>query len=251
MKLFVVGFGCGRSDEMTAEAEHALMLSDVIIGYKTYTDIIKEIFPPGKDFLSKKRIISSGMREEISRVETALSEARNYTVSLICSGDPELYGMAALAYEIGARYPEVEIEIVPGVTAAFSGGALLGSPLTNDLAVISLSDLITPRQIIEKRLRCASDADFVIVLYNPSSKKRPDHLKNACDIILEYRPESTICGYTRNIGRINQQFGIMTLSEMRLYDSDMFTTIFIGNSDTRIINGKMITPRGYFKCSDQ
>ena len=186
------------------------------------------------------------MRQERDRVELALEKASNgEKVSLVCSGDSQLYGMAGLAIELSENNPDVEVEIVPGVTAALSGGAVLGSPMTHDMAIISLSDLLTPMDKIIKRLRCAAEGDFVMAIYNPSSKKRADYLRNACDIILEYRPSDTVCGYVRNIGRDGQESRVLTLGELRDTQVDMFTTVFIGNSETKVIGGKMVTPRGY------
>lgn len=238
MKLYIVGFGAGSSGDMTLDARSALLESDLIVGYDTYIRLLKDIFPD-------KEYMSTGMRREKERVLIALEEAKKRTVSLVCSGDPELYGMAGLAIELGAENPDVEITVIAGVTAAFSGGALLGAPLTNDAVIISLSDLLTPREKIEKRLRCAAEADMVTVLYNPSSKTRADYLKRACDIFLEYRPESTVCGIARLIGREGQETRTLTLAELRDTPTDMFTTVFIGNSDTSLINGKMVTSRGY------
>ena len=236
--LYIVGFGSGARDCMTAAAEQAMLQSDLIIGYKTYTALMKPFFP-------EKQFAENGMRQETERVRLALEYAQSQTVSLICSGDPELYGMAALAYELLAEYPDTEIEIVPGITAAFSGGAVLGAPLTHDTAIISLSDLLTPTEKIERRLRCAAEGDFVIVLYNPSSKQRADYLQKACDIILQSRAPETVCGYVKNIGRDGESARICSLSELRNEQADMFTTVYIGNSETRIIAGKMVTPRGY------
>ena len=236
--LYVVGFGSGARECMTAAAEQALLQSDLIIGYKTYTALMKPLFP-------EKQFIENGMRQETERVRLALQYAQTQTVSLICSGDPELYGMAALAYELLAELPDTEIQIVPGITAAFSGGAVLGAPLTHDTAIISLSDLLTPAEKIARRLRCAAEGDFVIVLYNPSSKQRADYLQKACDVILQFRAPETICGYVRNIGRDGECARICALSELRNAQVDMFTTVYIGNSETRIIAGKMVTPRGY------
>ena len=215
-----------------------MLQSDLIIGYKTYTALMKPFFP-------EKQFLENGMRQETERVRLALEYAQSQTVSLICSGDPELYGMAALAYELLSEYPDTEIEIVPGITAAFSGGAVLGAPLTHDTAIISLSDLLTPMDKIERRLRCAAEGDFVIVLYNPSSKQRVDYLQKACDIILQFRVPETVCGYVKNIGRNGESAHICTLSALRNEQVDMFTTVYIGNSETRIIAGKMVTPRGY------
>lgn len=239
MRLYVVGFGCGSRDGMTVEAQNALLSSDIIIGYTVYTDILKAFFP-------YKEFLSTGMRKEKERAELALKTAsEGKTVSLVCSGDSEIYGMAGLAYELSAQYPDTEIITVAGVTAALSGGAVLGAPLTHDFALISLSDLLTPWEKIEKRLRGASMADFTVVLYNPSSKKRADYLMKACEIMMEYKSGNTVCGYVKNIGREGQESRVLTLSELKNEPADMFTTVFVGNSETRIINGKMVTPRGY------
>ena len=236
--LYVVGTGAGDRSGMTMAAEQAILSSELIVGYTKYTELMKELFP-------EKEYASTGMRQERERVELALKEASDKTVALVCSGDPQLYGMAGLAYELGAAHPDVQIEVVPGVTAAFSGGAVLGSPLTHDFAVISLSDLLTPAEKIRRRLECAAECDMVIVLYNPSSKSRADYLRKACDIVLRHRSGETVCGYVRNIGREGQESRILTLSELRETAADMFTTVYIGSSETKVINGKMVTPRGY------
>lgn len=238
MKLYIVGFGAGSREGMTVAANEAILRSDFIVGYTKYIEIIREFYP-------EKNYAFTGMKQERERVELALKKARSKIVSIVCSGDSQLYAMAGLAIELGKNYPDVEIEIVPGVTAAFSGGAVLGAPMTHDCAIISLSDLLTPIDKIKKRLHCAAEGDFVTVLYNPSSKKRADYLKNACDIFLEHRDSDTVCGYVKNIGRAGQESRILTLSELREINADMFTTVFIGNSETKIIDGKMVTPRGY------
>lgn len=239
MKLYVIGFGPGNKDGMTFAAEKAIAQSDSVVGYTVYVDLICELFP-------HKEFASTAMRKEKDRVIYALRKAaEGKTVSLVCSGDSTVYGMAALALELGEDYPQVEIEIVPGVTAALSGGAVLGAPLTHDFAVISLSDLLTPWETIERRLECAALGDFEVALYNPSSQKRAGYLAKACDIMLRHKSSETVCGYVRNIGRNGMEGGIMTLAEMRNFKADMFTTVFIGNSETKKINGKMVTPRGY------
>lgn len=236
--LYVVGMGAGSRSGMTIAAEQAILGSELIVGYTKYTELLRTLFPD-------KEYASTGMTQERERVELALKEAESRTVSLVCSGDPQLYGMAGLAYELSVNYPAAEIEVIPGVTAAFSGGALLGSPLTTDFAVISLSDLLTPAEKIRRRLQCAAECDMAIVLYNPSSKSRADYLQRACDIVLEHRSGDTVCGYVRNIGRDGQESRVLTLAELRETAVDMFTTVYIGNSDTKLINGKMVTPRGY------
>lgn len=239
MILYVVGIGCGSRDGITIEAENAILSSDIIVGYTVYAEQIRNMYP-------QKECLSTGMKQEKERVELALGYASSgKTVSLVCSGDSELYGMAGLALELSVNYPDAEVVTVAGVSAAFSGGAVLGSPLTCDTAIISLSDLLTPMEKIERRLRCAAEGDFVIVLYNPSSKKRADYLQKACDIILGSRSPETVCGYVRNIGREGQESGILTLSQLREKEVDMFTTVYIGSSETKVVNGRMVTPRGY------
>lgn len=236
--LYVVGFGSGSRENMTVEAERVILESDIIVGYTAYTDILKKYFPD-------KKYYSTGMKQERERVIYALENAGTQTVAIVCSGDSSVYGMAGLAFELSVNYPDVDIEIVSGVTSALSGGAVLGSPLGHDFAVISLSDLLTPWDKIIKRVEYASYADFVMVLYNPSSKKRGDYLSKACDIMMKYKNPNTVCGIVRNIGRDGQESRILTLSELRNTSVDMFTTVFIGNSETKIINGRMVTPRGY------
>lgn len=236
--LYVVGFGSGSRENMTIEAEKIILKSDIIVGYTAYTDILKKYFPD-------KEYYSTGMRQECERVIYALENAREKTVALVCSGDSSVYGMAGLAIELSVDYPDVDIEIISGVTSALSGGALLGSPLGHDFTVISLSDLLTPWDKIIKRIEYASISDCAIVIYNPSSKKRADYLSRACDMIMMYRNPDTVCGIVRNIGREGQESRILTLSELKNTAVDMFTTVFIGNSETKVINGRMVTPRGY------
>lgn len=224
---------------MTVRAINALKGSDTIIGYTVYVDLVKEHFP-GKEFMT------TPMKKEVDRCVMAFQEAmKGKTVSMICSGDAGVYGMSGLMYEVGKDYPQVELEIIPGVTAATGGAAVLGAPLIHDFCLISLSDLLTPWEKIESRLLHASEADFVICLYNPSSKKRHDYLMKACDLMMRYKKEDTVCGIVGNIGREGENMKIMTLKELRNTSVDMFTTVFVGNSQTKEINGKMVTPRGY------
>ena len=238
-KIYVVGIGPGAYEKMTIEAAEALKNSDVIIGYTVYVDLVKNHFP-GKEFLT------TPMKKEVERCVMAFDEAmKGKVVSMICSGDAGVYGMAGLMYEVGINYPEVELKIIPGVTAATGGAAVLGAPLIHDFCLISLSDLLTPWEKIETRLVDAAHADFVICLYNPSSKKRHDYLMKACDLMMQYKGEETVCGIVGNIGRDGESMKVMTLSELRETPVDMFTTVFIGNSQTKNINGKMVTPRGY------
>ena len=238
-KLYVVGIGPGAYEKMTIEAAEALKNSDVIIGYTVYVDLVKEHFA-GKEFLT------TPMKKEVERCKMAFEEAmKGKTVSMICSGDAGVYGMAGLMYEVGMNYPEVELSVIAGVTAATGGAAVLGAPLIHDFCLISLSDLLTPWEKIETRLLDAAHGDFVICLYNPSSKKRHDYLQKACDLMLKYKSEETVCGIVGNIGRDGGSEKVMTLKELRDTQVDMFTTVFIGNSQTKNINGKMVTPRGY------
>ncbi len=236
--LYVVGFGSGSRENMTIEAERIILESDIIVGYTAYTDILKKYFPD-------KEYYSTGMRQERERVIYALEKAMEKTVALVCSGDSSVYGMAGLTIELSVDYPDVDIEIIPGVTSALSGGAVLGSPLGHDFTVISLSDLLTPWNKIIKRIEYASISDCAIVIYNPSSKKRADYLSRACNMVMMYRNPDTVCGIVRNIGREGQESRILTLSELKDTSVDMFTTVFIGNSETKVINGRMVTPRGY------
>lgn len=238
-KIYVVGIGPGEYEQMTMRAANALQSCDVIVGYTVYVDLVKEHFP-GKEFLT------TPMRKEIERCQLAFDEAeKGKNVAMICSGDAGVYGMAGLMLEIGKGYPQISVEVIPGVTAATGGAAVLGAPLIHDFALISLSDLMTPWEKIEKRLLCASEADFVICLYNPSSRKRHDYLQKACDLMMQHKSPETVCGTVQSIGRDGQTMQVMTLKELRDTQVDMFTTVFIGNSQTRNINGRMVTPRGY------
>lgn len=238
-KVYVVGIGPGEYEQMTIKAAKALEESSVIVGYTVYVDLIEEHFK-GKEFLT------TPMKKEVDRCVLAFQEAaKGKIVSLICSGDSGIYGMAELILEVGQDYKDVEVEVIPGITAASSGASVLGAPLIHDFSVISLSDLLTPWEKIEQRLECAAKADFVICLYNPSSKKRHDYLQKACDLVLKYADKETVCGIVKNIGREGECAEIMTLEQLRDTKVDMFTTVFIGNSQTKVINNKMVTPRGY------
>lgn len=240
-KIYVIGIGPGEYEQMTMRAVNALNNCDVIVGYTVYVDLVKEHFS-GKEFLT------TPMKKEVDRCVLAFEEAKKgKTVAMICSGDAGVYGMSGLMLEIGEDYPGIEVEVIPGVTAATGGAAVLGAPLIHDFALISLSDLLTPWEKIEKRLVLASEADFVICLYNPSSKKRHDYLQKACDLMMKHKSPQTVCGIVMNIGRDGQEMKVMTLQELRDTQVDMFTTVFIGNSQTKEIGGKMVTPRGYKK----
>lgn len=238
-RLYVVGIGPGDAAQMTIACRTALCAADTLIGYTKYIELVASFFP-------QKKLLTTGMRQEEARCHKALAlAAAGETTALICSGDAGVYGMAGLVYELSPQYPPLEIEVVPGVTAAMAGAALLGAPLTNDFAVISLSDLFTPWPLIEKRLNHAAAADFCLALYNPASQQRRDHLRRATEILLQHKAPDTLCGLARCIGREGQSASLLTLAQLADAEADMFTTVFIGNAETKEISGKMVTPRGY------
>ena len=237
--IYLVGMGPGKEEMMTGEALKALEAADVIIGYTVYIKLLGERF-------ADKEMRTTPMRQEEERCKLCFEEAKKgKQVAMVCSGDAGIYGMASLLYEMGKEYPDTEIFVIPGITAACSGAAVLGAPLMHDFAVISLSDLLTPWEQIEERLEAAAKAGFVICLYNPSSKKRADYLQKACDIFLKYRRPDTICGFVKNIGREGETYQILPLEILRETAVDMFTTVYIGTEKTMELNGKMVTPRGY------
>ena len=242
MKVTVVGLGPGAGRDLTGRAREALEQADLIIGYTAYIALIREAFP-------EKEMRSTGMRREVDRCREAVEAAvSGKDVAMVCSGDSGIYGMAGLVYEVAQEYPPIDIEVVPGITAACGGAAVLGAPLTHDFAVVSLSDLLTPWDLIEKRLRCAAEGDFVLCLYNPASHSRPDHLKRACAILLDAgKAPETVCGYVRNIGREGEVSVLTTLEKLGEEPVDMFTTVFVGSSRTKVLSGKMVTPRGYLQ----
>ena len=238
--VYVVGLGPGDPQFLTAQAKTALENADVLCGYTVYIDLIRSFYP-------QKEVHATGMTKEIDRCRWALETAQSgKTVALVCSGDAGVYGMASPILELAPNYPGVEIEVIPGLTAALSGGAVLGAPLAHDFCVVSLSDRLTPWEMIEKRLACAAMGDFCVAIYNPSSKGRPDYLQRAVRILLQNgKSEETVCGIVRNIGRERQQSEIITLRELENKQVDMFTTVYIGNKTTKNIESKMVTPRGY------
>ena len=238
-KIYIIGMGPGKEEMMTGEAVWALENSDVIIGYTTYVKLLGERF-------AGKEMMTTPMRQETERCRLCFEEAaKGKQVALICSGDAGIYGLASLMYEMGKDYPEMELIVVPGITAASGGAAVLGAPLNHDFCVISLSDLLTPWEKIEKRLIAAAEGDFAIAIYNPSSHKRKDYLMRACDILLRVIEEERPCGFVENIGREGTRAVTCTLKELREVQVNMFTTVFIGNSGSEFINGKLITKRGY------
>ena len=238
--IYVIGMGPGAESMMTGQAIEALEKSDVIVGYTVYLELLGERF-------AEKEKLSTPMRQELERCRLCFEEEKKgKTVAMICSGDAGVYGMAAPMLEMMAQYPESELSVIPGVTAASSGAALLGAPINHDCCVISLSDLLTPWEIIEKRLQAAAMGDFAIVLYNPSSMRRADHLQKACEILLQNGCESTrACGLVENIGREGTSTRVLTLGELKNTAVNMFTTVFIGNSQSIIRGERLITTRGY------
>ncbi len=238
-KVYVVGIGPGNYENFTIRADSILKKCDVIVGYTVYIDLVKEHYP-------NKEFLSTPMTQEVERCQMALDMAlQDKNVAVICSGDSGIYGMASLIYELRGTNSTPEIEIVPGLTAACSGASIIGAPLTHDFAVISLSDRLTSWEKIQSRLLYAAKADLSIVLYNPASRGRPEHLKNACEILLQELPKNRICAIAKHIGRDGEKKQILTLEELRSTAVDMFCTIFIGNKSTKCIGDIMVTPRGY------
>ena len=238
-KVYVVGLGPGGEEFLSGQARAALEKAQVLCGYTVYVDLVRDLFPD-------KEAYTTPMRQERERCRWALETASaGKTVAMVCSGDAGVYGMAGLMLQLGEQYPDAEITVVPGITAALSGAAVLGAPLGHDFCVISLSDLLTPWDVIEKRLECAAMGDFALCIYNPASKKRADYLRRACDILLRHKSPDTLCGWVRNIGRKGQESKVMTLSQLREEQVDMFTTVFVGSSATTLCSGRLVTPRGY------
>lgn len=235
--IYVVGIGPGEREQMTPRALEALERCDIILGYRIYIDLIAPLLP-------NKELRPFAMRQEAQRCQEALDLAlAGRTVGLVSSGDPGVYGMAGLMLEVAGE--RTEVEVVPGVTAASAAASALGAPLTHDFAVISLSDLLTPQEVIERRLLAAAGTDFVLCIYNPSSHGRPDHFRWACDVLLRVLPPQTPAGWVRNAGRPGQECRAATLGEIRDDPLDMFCTAIVGNSSTRLLGGRMVTPRGY------
>lgn len=251
-RLFIVGTGPGSQRHITPAAMDAISVSDVIVGYTTYLELIDGL-------VRDKEVISTGMTQEVERCRLAIElAAKGKTVSVISGGDPGVYAMAGLVLELlkrnekhGARpmnsdtWPGLRVEVIPGVSALNAAAARLGAPLMHDFASISLSDRLTPWDVIEKRLDAAAASDFVIVLYNPRSKGRPGHLSRAREIILRHRRPDTVVGIVRAAMRPSERVIITDIANMKDEDVDMQTTVIIGNSKTTVWGSWMITPRGY------
>ena len=243
--IYIIGMGPGYREMMTEEAFSAMEKADVIVGYTVYIDLVREHFPD-------KELFTTPMRAEIERCRACfdfLKEGKQ--VAFICSGDAGVYGMAAPVFELLQEYEKDgitsdDISVIPGVTAAVSGAAVLGAPINHDFCVISLSDLLTPWERIQRRLQAAIEGDFAIAIYNPSSKKRHDYLNKACQIMLDAGADKNrACGYVENIGRDGTKAVVCTLDELKDAQVNMFTTVFVGNSQSEIIQGKLVTKRGY------
>ncbi|MFA6708336.1 MAG: precorrin-3B C(17)-methyltransferase [Fusobacterium sp.] len=223
---------------MTFRAYNSMEKSDVIIGHKTYVSLVEKMF-------ENKIFIKSFMKKEIERCEETLRLAREgQIVSLISSGDAGVYGMAGIMLEI-ASGSGIEVEVVPGVTAATASASLVGAPIMHDSVTISLSDLLTDWELIKKRIELASKGDFVISLYNPKSKSRTKQIEEARDIMMKYKDSKIPVLIARNVGRIGENYEITNIENMLNCEINMFSTVIVGNSKTFIKNGKMITPRGY------
>ena len=237
--LYVVGMGPGEKKQMTGQALEVMEQCQVIAGYTVYVELVRGLFP-------HKEFLTTAMTREEERCRKAFDccmEGKN--TAMICSGDAGVYGMAGLILELAEQYPGVSVRTVPGITAACAGAAVLGAPLMHYFAVISLSDRLTPLEVIWNRVEAAARADFVICLYNPASKGRPDYFRQACSRILKYRPGHTVCGLAVNIGREGEGMEVLALEDLKERRVDMFTTVYIGNSHTRQIGPYMVTPRGY------
>jgi precorrin-3B C17-methyltransferase len=226
---------------LTPKARSEIENANVIVGYGTYVKLIQSIIKPGAE------VISGTMGKEVERVKIAVTKAlEGKRVAMVSSGDPGVYGMAGIVLEVAAlEKANVPVEIVPGVTAATAAASKLGAPLVSDFAVISLSDLLTPWEKIERRLEAAASADFSIVLYNPKSEGRIEPLTKAYEILLKHMRSNTPVGIVKQAGRQGEQVTVTTLKEMLNADIDMVTTIIVGNSATKLVNGKMVTARGY------
>ncbi len=235
-KLYVIGIGPGGREHMILKAVETIKKSDIIVGYTPYIDYLG-------DLVKGKEIYSTGMKGEIERCKLAIKKVKEgKNTAIISTGDAGLYGMAGPILELKE---DIEVEIIPGVTAAFSAASELGSPIMHDFASISLSDLLTPWEVIEKRIEKAAEGDFVIAIYNPRSKGRKDHLEKAVEIMLKYKEGDIPVGIVKNSGRGNTEIILTTLVNISYEKVDMLSILIIGNSNTYVKDDQMITPRGY------
>ena len=240
-RIIVAGIGPGSPEDITPAVTNAIQEADAIVGYKYYFQFVQPYLKPGCE------CIETGMKRERERAEQAfiLAEAGK-TVVVISSGDAGIYGMTPLVYEMkAASGSDVVVEALPGISAFQKAASLLGAPIGHDLCTISLSDLMTPWEVIEKRIRAAAMGDFVTAVYNPKSVGRYWQLYRLQEIFLQERSGNTPVGYVRQAGRDDQEIKTSTLQDFDPEDVDMFTVVLIGNSQTYLADGKMITPRGY------
>ncbi|MDE6379873.1 MAG: precorrin-3B C(17)-methyltransferase [Muribaculaceae bacterium] len=246
-KITVIGIGPGGLDDMTTKARNAIRDSRIIVGYKYYIPFIQSLISGDTE------IIQNGMRQERDRIVKAFEIADSgRNVSVVSSGDAGIYGMAPLVYEmLRERSSEIEVEVIPGISAFQKAASLLGAPVGHDFCVISLSDLMTPWAAIEKRIKAAAEADFVTAVYNPKSHGRYWELYRLKELFLEYRDSDTPVGYVRQAGREEQKVTLTTLGSFDPEDVDMFTVVIIGNSQTYTFDGHMVTPRGYYGSETQ
>lgn len=227
---------------MSQRALQAVTDASVVVGYRVYLGLIA-------DLLVGKEVIGTGMRQEVERCRLAVTQAAaGRRVAVVCSGDPGVYGMAGLVLELLRDCPPAQqpvVEVIPGISAVNAAAALLGAPLMHDFSVISLSDLLTPWEVIRRRVAAAAMADFVIAIYNPRSTKRVRQLEEAREIMLQYRDAATPVGVVRNAGREGEEVRIARLDDFTALPVDMFSLIIVGNSRTYVAHGRMVTPRGY------
>ena len=235
-KLYVIGIGPGGLEHMTLRAKEAIEESNIVVGYNKYIDMIKPL-------VENKELFSTGMRGEEARCRKALELSKeDNTVALISTGDSGIYGMAGLILQM---QKDENVEIITGVTASSAAGSVVGAPLMHDNCNISLSDLMTPYELIKKRVRNAADADMIISLYNPRSKGRPHYLREAIEIIKEYRDLNTPVAVVRHALRDGQEYKLFNLENLDEEVVDMFSIVMVGNSQSFVKEGKFITPRGY------
>ncbi|EAG1934694.1 precorrin-3B C(17)-methyltransferase [Listeria monocytogenes] len=238
--IYVIGIGPGDKRLMTGEALQAIEDAEVIVGYVTYIKLIKEL-------IKDKEVVKTGMRREIDRCQEAVDIAlTGKKVAVVSSGDAGIYGMAGLVLELAEKSnPNLEVKVIPGITASIGAAAVLGAPIMHDFCHISLSDLMTPWEVIEKRLTHAAMADFVVCFYNPRSKGRANHLANAFQKMMDYKSGDTVVGIVKDVGRKEERKIITTMRDIDYELVDMTTMVIVGNKETYVKNGKMITPRGY------
>lgn len=239
----MVGIGPGDIEHLSYKAYRTLREAEVIVGYDTYIELIREIISPGQE------IVSTGMTQELARCTEAIKyAAAGKKVAVVSGGDAGIYGMAGVVLELIYKMrvqEKVAYEVIPGISAVNAAAASLGAPLMHDFAVISLSDLLTPWEKIKERVAYAARGDFVLALYNPKSTKRVWQIEEVREILLKYRSAHTPVGIVRNAKRANEQTIVTNLDEFTGQPIDMFSLVLIGNTQTYVLDGKIVTPRGY------